>query len=144
MQYLHRRLGCRSGSQAASATGLVNGYNEERKPPQLRLVDPESLGMWDDLMNPMDFILLIVSIAVAVMSVVVQGWTLNGIGPALLASTGGIWQFWMQWLRHLSWLHHRESGSVPGTQHLAISAAVGWFLGMAGAMLWILATRISR
>jgi len=98
-------------------------------------------------MNPMDYILLIVSIAVAVMSVVLQGWTLQGIGPAILSMVGGIWQFWMQWLRHLSWLRHRESGFAPGTQHLAIAAAVGWFLGMAGAMIWmiwILATRISR
>ena len=95
-------------------------------------------------MNPMDFILLIVSIAVAVMSVVTQGWTLHGIGPAILSMAGGIWQLWMQWLRHRSWLRYRDSGFAPSTQHLAISAAVGWLVGMAGAMIWILVTRISR
>jgi hypothetical protein len=68
-------------------------------------------------MNPMDFILLIVAIAVAVMSVALQGWTLHGIGPAILSMAGRIWQFWMQWLRHQSWLRHRDSGFAPGTQH---------------------------
>ena len=35
-------------------------------------------------MSPMDFILLIVSVGGAVMSVLAQGWSLNGIGPAIL------------------------------------------------------------
>ncbi len=95
-------------------------------------------------MNPMDFILLIVSVAVAVMSIIARGWTLHGIGPAILAMAGGIGHFWMQFLRHRSWLRHRDSGFAPGTQYLAISAVVGWFLGMAGAVSWILATRISQ
>jgi len=95
-------------------------------------------------MIPMDFILLIISIGMAVMSVVFQGWTLQGIGPAILSLVGGIWQLWMQWLRHRSWLHHRESGFAPGTQHLALTAAVGWFLCMAGATIWIVATRNIR
>jgi hypothetical protein len=94
-------------------------------------------------MNPMDIILLIVSVAAAVMSVLTQGWSLNGIGPAILSITGGLWHLWMQWLRHRSWLRHRDSGFAPGTQHLALSAAVGWFLGMTGALIWIGATRIS-
>ena len=55
-------------------------------------------------MNPMDFILLIVSITVAVLSVVAQGWTVQGIGPAIFSMAGGIWQCWMQWLRHRNWL----------------------------------------
>ncbi len=94
-------------------------------------------------MNPMDFILLIVSVAAAVMSVLAQGWSWNGIGPAIFLIAGGVWQFWMQWLRHRSWLRHRDSGFAPGTQHLALAAAVGWFLGMAGATIWIVATRIN-
>ena len=101
-------------------------------------------GVRDDSMNPMDFILLIVSVAVAVMSVALQGWTIHGIGPAIFSLAGGIWQFWMQWLRHRSWLRHRDSGFAPGTQHLALSAAVGWFVGMVGAMIWLLATRPNR
>ena len=95
-------------------------------------------------MNPMDFILLIVSVAVAVVSIITQGWTSHGLGPALLSVAGGIWQFWMQWLRHGIWLRHRDSGFSAGTQHLAISAAVGWFIGMAGAMIWLLVTRFNR
>ena len=94
-------------------------------------------------MSLMEFILLIVSIAGAVMSVLAQGWSLNGIGPAILSITGGLWHLWMQWLRHRSWLRHRDSGFAPGTQHLAIAAAVGWFLGLTGATIWIVATRIS-
>jgi hypothetical protein len=93
-------------------------------------------------MHPMDFIVLIFSIAAAVMSVLAQGWSLNGIGPAILLIAGGVWQFWMQWLRHRSWLRHRDSGFAPGTQHLALAAAVGWLLGLTGATIWIVATRI--
>lgn len=96
------------------------------------------------MMNPMDFILLMASFAVAVMSVGTQGWTLPAVGAAMLSMAGGIWQSWMQWLRHRSWVHHRDSGAAPSTQHLALSAAIGWFLGVAGAILWILATRISH
>jgi hypothetical protein len=90
----------------------------------------------------MDFIVLIFSIAAAAMSVLAQGWSLNGIGPAILLIAGGVWQFWMQWLRHRSWLRHRDSGFAPGTQHLALAAAVGWLLGLTGATIWIVATRI--
>jgi hypothetical protein len=94
-------------------------------------------------MNPSDFLLLIVSIGMAVLSVATQGWTINGIGPACLSTAGGIWHFWMQWLRHRSWLRHRDSGFAPPTQHLAISAAAGWFLGIVGATIWILMARKS-
>jgi hypothetical protein len=87
-------------------------------------------------MNPTDFILLFLSLGLAALSIFNNGWTINGVGPALLVSAAGFWQFWLQWLRHRSWLRHRDSGSVPGTQHLAISAAVGWFLGTAGAAIW--------
>ncbi len=93
-------------------------------------------------MNPMDFILLIVSVALAGMCVLVQGPTWNGIGPAILLVAGGVWQFWMQWLRHGSWLRHRDSGFAPGTPRLALAAAVGWFLGIAGATTWVVATRL--
>jgi hypothetical protein len=95
-------------------------------------------------MNPTDFMLLIVSLVVAIISIATNGWTSPGIGPAILSLAGGIWQFWMQWFRHRSWLRHRDSGFARGTQHLALSAAVGWFTGMIGAMIWLLATQIKR
>jgi len=90
-------------------------------------------------MNPTDFILFSLSLAFAAISLVAHGWTVNGVGPAILSSAGGCWQLWMQWLRHRSWLRHRDSGFAPGTQHLALSAAVGWFVGMVGAVLWTMA-----
>jgi hypothetical protein len=89
-------------------------------------------------MNPTDFILVLMSLSCATISIVAQGWTLNGVGPALLATAGGFWQLWMQWVRHRSWVQHRDSGFAPGTQHLALSAAVGWFLGTVGAMTWVI------
>lgn len=95
-------------------------------------------------MNPTDIILLLFSLAFATLSLLAQGWTLNGVGPALLSSAGGFWQLWMQWLRHRSWLRHREADFVPGTQHLAISAAVGWFLGLATAVIWSIAALKGR
>lgn len=87
-------------------------------------------------MIPDGFFLLLLSLAVAGLSLLVHGWTLNGIGPALLATAAGFWQLWMQWLRHRSWLRHRDSGFVPGTQHLAISAWAGWGLAAFPAIVW--------
>lgn len=87
-------------------------------------------------MNPSDFILLSLSLVFAAISLLAHGWTLNGVGPALLASAGGFWQLWMQWLRHRSWLRHRESGFAPGTQHLAILACLGWSLATVAAVTW--------
>lgn len=87
-------------------------------------------------MNPGDFLLLFLSLGLAVLSLLAHGWTLNGIGPALLATVGGFWQLWMQWLRHRSWLRHRDSGFVPGTQHLAISAWLGWSIATITAVIW--------
>jgi hypothetical protein len=89
-------------------------------------------------MNPIDFMLPLVCVAVAVMSVSFHCWTLNGIAPAILSTAGGFWQLWMQWLRHKSWLQHRNSGFVPGTQHLALSAAVGWFIGLSSGIIRLL------
>lgn len=91
-------------------------------------------------MSPTDLLLLFCSLAIGAMSLLIHAWTWNGIGPALLATAGGFWQLWMQWLRHQSWLRHRDSGFAPGTQHLALSAAVGWFLGTVGAGVWMFAT----
>ena len=42
----------------------------------------------------------------------------------------------MQWLRHRSWLRHRDSEFAPGTQHLALLAAIGWLLCIVGACIW--------
>lgn len=91
-------------------------------------------------MNPSDFILLLLSLGFAVLSLLAHGWTLNGVGPALLATTGGIWQLWMQWLRHRNWLRHRDSDFIPGTQHLAISAWLGWSLAVCAAVIWAMLT----
>jgi hypothetical protein len=88
-------------------------------------------------MSPAHLFPQFLSLVLAILCVVVHGWTLNGVGPALLAVAGGFWEFWMQWLRHRNWLRHRDSGFVPGTQHLALSAAVGWFLGVVAAAVWV-------
>lgn len=96
-------------------------------------------------MNPTDFILLFFSVAVAAVSLLAHGWSLNGAGPALLASVGGMWQLRMQHIRHRSWLRHRDSGFAPGTQHLALAAPVGWYLGTVGAAIWsVLAWKASH
>lgn len=92
-------------------------------------------------MSPTDFFLLFVSMAFAAASLAVHGWTLNGIVPALFAMAGGFWQLGMQWLRHRSWLKHRDSGIAPSTDLLALLAAIGWMLGMLGALLWVVLNR---
>jgi len=91
-------------------------------------------------MNPSDFILLFLSLGFAAFSLLDHGWTMNGVGPALLATAGGFRQLWMQWLRHRSWLRFRDSGFVPGTQHLAISAWLGWSVGIGAALIWPMLT----
>jgi hypothetical protein len=91
-------------------------------------------------MNPTDFYLLVPSIAFAALCLAVHGPTLNGIGPAGLALAGCLWQLWMQSLRHRSWLRHRDSGFAPGTQPLALAAALGWFLAIASSVTWALIT----
>jgi hypothetical protein len=87
-------------------------------------------------MNPADFILLFLALVFAVVNLCAHGWTLNGIGPALLSMTGSFWQLGMQWLRHRNWLRHRDSGFAPGTQHLAVSAWLGWSLMTFVAVIW--------
>ncbi len=57
-------------------------------------------------MNPGDFLLFILSLGFAALSLLAHGWDVNGIGPAAFATAAGIWQHWMQWLRHRSWLRH--------------------------------------
>jgi hypothetical protein len=91
-------------------------------------------------MNPGDFILLLLSLAFAALNLFAHGWMVNGIDPALLCTAGGFWQLWMQWLRHRSWLRHKEEGFAPGTQHLAISACLGWSLGVFAAVIWTIMT----
>jgi hypothetical protein len=91
-------------------------------------------------MNPGDLLLLLLPLAFAGLCLVAHGWTWGGVGPALLATAGGVWHLWMQWLRHRSWLRHRDSGFVPGTQHLAISAWLGWSLAVFTALLWAMMT----
>jgi hypothetical protein len=90
-------------------------------------------------MNPTDFLLLLMSLGVAAGSIFVHGWTVDGIGPAGLILAGGLWHLWMQWLRHRSWVRHRDSGFAPGTQYLALSAIIGYGLGVTGALIWLLA-----
>jgi len=92
------------------------------------------------MMSPMDLLLLFCSLTSAATALLIHGWTWNGIALAMLATAGGFWQLWMQWLRHQSWLRHRDSGFAPGTQRLALSAAIGWFLATVGADVWMFAT----
>ena len=40
------------------------------------------------------------------------------------------WCVLMEWLRHRSWVKHRDSGFSPGTQHLAMLAAAGMALAI--------------
>jgi len=87
-------------------------------------------------MNPSDLILLVLSLGFAAISLLAHGWTLNGVGPALLATAGGVWQLWMQWLRHRSWLRPRESGFAPGKQQLAVSAWLGWSMATLAMVIW--------
>ena len=95
---------------------------------------------FEKTMNPGDFILLFLSLAFAALNLLAHGWTLNGIGPALLSGMGGCWQLWMQWLRHRNWQRHRDSGFAPGTQHLAFSAWLGWSLATFTALVWAILT----
>ncbi len=91
-------------------------------------------------MNPGDILLVLLSLALATMSPLAQGWTVNGIGPALLATAGGGWYLAMQWLRHRNWLRHKDSDFIPGTQHLAISGWLGWSIAIFPALIWIART----
>lgn len=91
-------------------------------------------------MNPGDFILLFLSLGFGGLSLVAHGWTLHGIGPAVLATAGGFWQLWLQWLRHRSWVRHKDERFSPGTQHLALAAWLGWALTMLAAVTWAMLT----
>ncbi len=95
-------------------------------------------------MNPTDFVLLFGCTVLAGASLVAHGWGVNGIGPAVLALAGGLWNVWMQWLRHRSWLRHRDSGFAPGTQHLSCLATLGFGVGVYGAVLWLLVVHLTR
>jgi|GEM_PF-2967827 len=87
-------------------------------------------------MNPSDLILLVLSLGFAAISLLVHGFTPNGVGPALLATAGGFWQLGMQWLRYRNWMRHRDSDFIPGTLHLAITAWLGWSLATFAAVIW--------
>ena len=85
-------------------------------------------------MIPSDFALLFLSLGIAALSLLAYGW--DGVGPAIIATAGGVWQLWLQWLRHRSWLRHRHLGFSPGTQHLASAAIYGWALAMIVGLIW--------
>ena len=87
-------------------------------------------------MSPGDLSLLLLALAFAAVNLLVHGWTADGLGPALLCLAGGLWQGWMQWLRTRTWERHRDTGFVPGTQHLAIAAWLGWSLATFAALIW--------
>lgn len=88
------------------------------------------------VMNPGDFLLLLLSVALAAAMILANGWTITGVGPAAVSVAAGLWQLWMQWLRHRSYLRHRNSGFVPPTQGLNMLAFAGWLLGTAAALIW--------
>lgn len=87
-------------------------------------------------MNPGDYLLFVLSLMLATMSLLLNGGTANGIGPALLATAGGGWNLGMQWLRDRNWRRHKDSDFVPGTQHLAIAGWLGWSLAIFPALIW--------
>jgi hypothetical protein len=89
-------------------------------------------------MNPTDFLILIVTWVLACCWILTQGLTLNGIGPAALLLVGGTWNFWIQWLRHRSWLDHRDSGFAPGTQPLALLGGIGFLFCVSSATVWVI------
>lgn len=91
-------------------------------------------------MNPLDYMILLASLGLAAAALGSGGPTWNGIGPAILFAFGGLWQFWLQWLRRRSWRRHRGAGSAPGTSHLGIAAALGWFLAVCAAASWVMLT----
>jgi hypothetical protein len=95
-------------------------------------------------MNPLDFLILVVTWALASFAVMAHGLTWNGVGPAILMVVGGTWNFWMQWLRHRSWLRHRDSGFAPGTQHLALMGGMGFLLCVSCACVWALLAHTHR
>jgi hypothetical protein len=95
-------------------------------------------------MNPFDFFWLTYALLLAILTVTIRGWNVNGVVPGLLWIAGAFWHLLMQWLRHRSWLRHRDSGFSPGTQHLALSAVVGLGLGMIGGTIWLLVTHTPR
>lgn len=80
--------------------------------------------------------LLLLSLGFAILSLQANGLTWNGIGPAVLAIAGAVWELLLQWLRHRSYLKHIDSGFAPGTQHLAIAACLGWALATFAAVIW--------
>lgn len=84
-------------------------------------------------------VLLVLSLVFAVLALLAHGWTATGVGPAVLAVAGGLWQWGMEQLRDRSARQHRDSGFLPGTQHLALAGAVGWFVTGVVAAAWALA-----
>ena len=91
-------------------------------------------------LNPGDYLLLLISLTFATLSLIAHGWTASGVGPAFLAAAGGFWQLLFQWLRYRSWQKHKDTDFIPGTQHLAISAWLGWALTNGAAILWSMLT----
>jgi hypothetical protein len=90
-------------------------------------------------MNPGDVLMLLMSLALAGMVLFTHGWSLTGMALAVFALAGGLWNLWMQQLRHRVWLQHKDSEFVPGTQHLAISGWLGWSIATYTAMacIWL-------
>jgi hypothetical protein len=97
-----------------------------------------------EALSPTSYLLLFFSFVGAAMSLLANGLSAGGVGPVVLALAGGIWQFWMDYLRHRVWLQHHDSGFVPGTQHLAMAGALGWGIAVVVAMAWAVIALKSR
>lgn len=93
-------------------------------------------------MNPADFLFVLLALGLAAFAVACDGWTLNSVGPGVLLIAGSVWNLWMSWLRHRSWLHHRESGFAPPTQHLLLIGVAGLLVGTVAAFVWVLLTHV--
>ncbi len=87
--------------------------------------------------TPLESLLFVVSLVAPTASMTLTGFQLNHDGPLLLISLGTGFKLWMEWLRHRQWLKYKDSGFVPGSQHLSVLGSLGVCGGIWGAGLWL-------
>jgi hypothetical protein len=93
-------------------------------------------------MSPRPILFFAMSLLVAglVAGLLVAGFgvEINSVGPAALLVLGAGWQLWMEWLRDRLWLRYRNTGFVPGTQHLVLLGTLGCFACTLAAIMWLM------